>query len=279
MRPTHYFQRRAIPEAPDAGLEQLLSIGLGPVAPPPGMRSLESRLLDRARRSAAAHRTHVTLRSAGYAWQNLAPGLDVQLLHDDEGATASLVRLAPGISVPSSDREGVQEVLVIQGDLVFDGTEINRLDYFVSGATAGPASMRSISGALFYRRHSSGPENAFSSIGPPRLVRAGNDGWEPLRRGVTIKTLATSGDRVSMLARLEPGVSMPTHSHRLGEECMMLEGDMFLDDVLLRTGDFQWAPAGTRHDTLDSDSGCLVFIHAAVDPSLVDSEYCRVAAG
>ena len=238
MSSTPGAPRRANFAESDTGLDQLLAIGVEPVA----------------------------------------PGVDARLLHDDEGATASLIRLAPGALFRPANHCGVREFLAIQGDLEFDGNEMRRFDYFLAGVADSAASVRSVGGALLYQRNVQGPGNSFSSIGRSRLVRAGAAGWEPLRRGVTIKTLAASEDRVSMLARLEPGVSMPTHSHRFGEECLMLDGEMFLDDVLLRTGDFQWAPAGTRHGTLDSDVGCLVFIHAAIDPTLADPDSCRETA-
>jgi len=43
---------------------------------------------------------------------------------------------------------------------------------------------------------------------------------------------------------------------------------MFLGDILLLEGEYQWAPAGTNHEMLHSDVGCMVFIHGAVDPAL-----------
>lgn len=39
----------------------------------------------------------------------------------------------------------------------------------------------------------------------------------------------------------------------------MVEGELFLGDVMLREEEFQFAPAGSEHGELFSDVGCLLF--------------------
>jgi hypothetical protein len=64
------------------------------------------------------------------------------------------------------------------------------------------------------------------------------------------------------------GASVPDHGHALNEDCLVLEGEMFLGDILLRTGDYQLAPAGGSHFNENSDVGVLFFFHGALDPVL-----------
>ena len=54
------------------------------------------------------------------------------------------------------------------------------------------------------------------------------------------------------------------HGHRRDEECLMLEGELFLDDLLLRRGDYQIAPAGTEHGAVLAETGVLLFAHGDV---------------
>jgi anti-sigma factor ChrR (cupin superfamily) len=87
---------------------------------------------------------------------------------------------------------------------------------------------------------------------------------------VDIKPLHALGERVSMLVRFEPGARVPDHAHVLAEECLMVQGDLFLGDVLLCEGEFQYAPVGSRHDELFSDVGCVLFFSGAIDPVVID---------
>lgn len=41
----------------------------------------------------------------------------------------------------------------------------------------------------------------------------------------------------------------------------MVQGELFLDDVLLREGDYQLAPAGTGHRVTEIDTGVVIFAH------------------
>lgn len=45
----------------------------------------------------------------------------------------------------------------------------------------------------------------------------------------------------------------------------MIEGEAFIDDVLLREGEYQLAPAGTCHGGVSSDTGGLIYAHGDVE--------------
>jgi len=45
---------------------------------------------------------------------------------------------------------------------------------------------------------------------------------------------------------------------------MMLAGEVFLGDILLRAGEFQLAPAGSLHGEAYTDVGALLFVRGAV---------------
>jgi hypothetical protein len=45
------------------------------------------------------------------------------------------------------------------------------------------------------------------------------------------------------------------------EECLMLSGEAFFGDILLRAGEYQHAPLGSRHGEAFSDVGALLYVH------------------
>jgi quercetin dioxygenase-like cupin family protein len=80
--------------------------------------------------------------------------------------------------------------------------------------------------------------------------------------------LWTDGAEAAMLYDTLPGAAVPGHGHRHDEECLMLDGEVFLDDVLLRRFDWQLAPAGTAHAGVATDTGGVVFAHGDLDLDL-----------
>ncbi len=68
-----------------------------------------------------------------------------------------------------------------------------------------------------------------------------------------------------MLYRTAAGAEVPRHSHGHDEECLMVQGELFLDDVLLQAGDYQLAPAGTAHRTTATDTGVIIYAHGDLD--------------
>ena len=45
----------------------------------------------------------------------------------------------------------------------------------------------------------------------------------------------------------------------------MLQGELFLDDLLLQPGDYQLAPAGTGHRITQTDTGIVIYAHGDLD--------------
>ena len=88
--------------------------------------------------------------------------------------------------------------------------------------------------------------------------------WSSFAEGADALDLQTHGGVASMLLRIAPGAQLPDHGHELNEDCFMLDGDMYLGDVLMRAGDYQLALAGGRHVGIASDEGGLFYFHGAV---------------
>ncbi len=252
------------------GLAPALATALNPIEPDLAQDArLRSRLLARVAQSAAANRPFVTTRAHDGEWLALTPGVQQRHLHGDAQAHSSLLQWQSEAEwhVPATGQ--VHECLVLRGDVHINGQPLHPQDYLLM-AHDEPLRLQASAGARLYWRSIEPGAQAFGHLAAMHLARASDMAWEPLRRGVQIKPLYAEGERISMLVQFEPGASVPAHDHGHGEACLMVAGDLFLGDVLLREGDFQFAPGGTGHGELQSDVGCVLYFHGAIDPAVVD---------
>jgi quercetin dioxygenase-like cupin family protein len=100
-----------------------------------------------------------------------------------------------------------------------------------------------------------------------KTIRAHEGEWlEPLP-GAKIKILHAEADGLlTYLARLSPGFEMQGHPHPHPEECLMLEGDLWLGNLRLQAGDYHFAERGLHHGRLRTEQGALVLLKGALPP-------------
>lgn len=84
--------------------------------------------------------------------------------------------------------------------------------------------------------------------------------WVTIAPGVSTKLLHRSATAHSFLVRLAPGAAFPAHDHEGEEECLLLEGDATLGEIHATPGDYQVAMSGTRHKTITTQGGALIFV-------------------
>jgi quercetin dioxygenase-like cupin family protein len=88
------------------------------------------------------------------------------------------------------------------------------------------------------------------------------EGWQPLADKAEMKVLHDDGATMSWLIRMEAGAALEGHDHAGTEECLVLEGDVWLNDERHGPGDYQVAFAGSRHGCVRTDHGCLLFVRS-----------------
>jgi quercetin dioxygenase-like cupin family protein len=96
----------------------------------------------------------------------------------------------------------------------------------------------------------------------PTTVHAHQGEWIALTPLVELKVLrvdARAGNQTVMV-RAKPGGKMPRHRHGHDEEFIVLEGECRIGDLQLRAGDAHFAPAGSWHDEITTETGVLVLI-------------------
>lgn len=94
--------------------------------------------------------------------------------------------------------------------------------------------------------------------------------WKEVSPGISCAVLATdeATARVSMLVRLQPGVSYPPHRHAGREELHLLHGELWIDDRKLYPGDYYHAEPGTADSRVFSETGCTCVLITSLNDRL-----------
>jgi ChrR Cupin-like domain len=227
-------------------------------AAPAGVRA---QLLERAAHSAAASQAFKTVRLHHAAATSCESGVRVRTLYASpcrdvprpgEPLRMQCVELAAGACWhPGAMRQSVQrEWLVMRGEVRAHDAALRTGDYRIeSDGVPRMQELRSDVGALVYFREA---RVELGQCAPANIARAADASWEEYAPGIRRRVLWRAGTLGAFVFRALPGASVPMHRHRHDEECLMLEGELSIDDELLRAGDYQLAPAGTRHRSVET---------------------------
>lgn len=228
---------------------------------------LRERVLDRVTRSARASRAFITVRRKDAPPEAVAEGVSARTLYEaasrqlrpGEPRRVRIVALSPGARwLPDLHSEEQSEWLVLSGALDLGGVTLDARDFHLRPAGMAPAPVASAAGARVYLREAprtrAAGEQAFT-------VRESDAPWDDFAPGIRRRVMWTAGGEASLLYHALPGAQVPRHGHGRDEECLMLDGEVFLDDVLLRPGEYQLAPAGSVHGGVFTDTGLLLFAH------------------
>ena len=96
-----------------------------------------------------------------------------------------------------------------------------------------------------------------------QVIRASGGQWvESGVPGIQFKLLFQDPDtkKMTVLGRLAAGSRMPAHRHKGIEECLVLEGSLWTDSVLLHAGDYIVTQDQTVHEDTWSPDGALVLL-------------------
>lgn len=109
-------------------------------------------------------------------------------------------------------------------------------------------------------------EPALRQVPPAELltVYAGEGEWQELSDGVFVKELYADEKKgtVTSLFKMLPGAHAQAHRHLGTEECLVLDGDFHINDLILGPGDYHRAEGGSTHQNLYSEKGNLLLIIA-----------------
>jgi quercetin dioxygenase-like cupin family protein len=183
---------------------------------------------------------------------------------------ASIIEFEPGACwQPSDDGREQHEWLVLAGQITLEAAdigaiELDALDFHVAPAESPTRMLSSCRGATVYLR--AAPQAAGGpDVTTAATVRDAASAWDDFAPGIRRRTLWTNDVEAAYLVRAEAGAQVPAHGHRFDEECLMIDGDLYLGDILLRGGDYQLAPVGTRHGLHQAGSALTLFVRGDVE--------------
>lgn len=238
--------------------------GADTMPPAPG-QSLRLRLMQRVRQSLAHESQFHTVRRDTGDWPVLHAGAHSKALAHTPVATSQLIKLAAGTALQHQPGNALQELVLLAGELTMGALPLQVGDAACTPHDAAHALRAGPGGAQFYLRLSSPPSEF---VTPQRFSTFDDDAnWQDFCPGVRIRELWNGGERRSVLVRMSAGAQVNSHSHGLEEECLTLAGEAFIGDTLLRSGEYQLAPQGSRHGAVQTDVGALLYVHGSLDPA------------
>jgi len=107
-------------------------------------------------------------------------------------------------------------------------------------------------------------KNPKQNKNPLFIVRAEQGQWEYLQPGVTIKVLNHNQKTgfVTAIWKAEPGATFEAHPHFDEEECLVLDGEIKIEDQILVQGDYLLGQSGIDHSEIHTPGGALLLIRA-----------------
>ena len=277
----HLLPVQPAPDSVDRELDPLLSepfarVWAEPEAPAAG--PVRQRLLDRVSATRRAEAGMVTRRRRRTPGQPLANGVTAQTLYTAEDPAATrpgeplrvrLLELRAGSELsalqlghPDDLQARHREWLLLSGTVRQGGQALAPRDYLVTPAGAPTPAWQAETDALLFLRESDLPPLPDDG---PQLVRDADAGWPEFAPGIRRRVLWQRAGQAALLYHADPGARVPGHSHGHDEECLMVQGELFLDDLLLQPGDYQLAPAGTGHRITETDTGVVIWAHGDLD--------------
>lgn len=250
--------------------------------------TLRSRLLGRAAASLQAEAGMVTVRRRRLLRQALADGVSVQPLYAAAPGQAlrpgqplrvRLIELADGAVLTPDllgpalvDAQGLPqpcrcEWLLMSGHVRLGDALLSARDYHLTPPGQALPGCRAQGQALLFLR-----ESAVAPAAPAETaftLRDADAGWPDFAPGIQRRVLWQQGGQAALLYFAQAGAQVPMHSHGHDEECLMLQGELYLDDLLLLQGDYQLAPAGSGHRITATDTGVVIYAHGDLDLQFV----------
>jgi anti-sigma factor ChrR (cupin superfamily) len=98
------------------------------------------------------------------------------------------------------------------------------------------------------------------------IARPQEMNWQPGRiPGLFLKVLFDDTQRgyTTALVRMTAGTRYPSHRHAGAEELFLLEGDLSVDELSMKPGDYCRGEAGSIHGEIYTNAGCLFMVSSS----------------
>jgi anti-sigma factor ChrR (cupin superfamily) len=144
---------------------------------------------------------------------------------------------------------------------VLDPDVVQRMAAAIAPAELSQADRESMHGRILRRIEDAAPPGTVT-------VRAADMRWKSVGPGVQVKILRMDRERndQTVLIRMQPGAMVVGHVHTQEEECLVLEGEVFIGSHRLGQGDMHVARPGVVHAPIHAPNGALLMIRSEMPP-------------
>lgn len=154
-----------------------------------------------------------------------------------------------------------------QNDPVLDPAAVEALATAVAPAELSAADRETMHTRIMARVQA---ESRVQAEPPPSTftIRATDMQWVTVGPGVEVKVLRADRERndQTVMIRMQPGSVVVGHRHTQEEECLILEGEVFIGDYRLSQGDMHVARPGAVHAPIRAPHGALLIIRSEMPP-------------
>ena len=206
-------------------------------------------------------------------WQELQPGIRVKQLWMDEATKrrAMLSRIEPGAQLPRHKHVGDELVFVVEGAISdeFGVVTAGNMGYRPNGcvhtvaSTHGATVLAVITGGIE-------PKSEIGSAPSSQVFTLKDIEWTEALPGVRQKRIWEDpvAKRRVILARFEPGASLPLHRHVGDELIFVVEGANADEAGEVATGNMSYRPNGCVHTvTTKNGATALAFVWGHTEPA------------
>jgi anti-sigma factor ChrR (cupin superfamily) len=196
------------------------------------------------------------------AWQERQPGVRAKSIweHPESKRRAVLTRIEPEATLPLHRHVGDELIFVIEGALSDDfGTvTAGNVGYRPNGCVHRISTQH---GATVLAILTGGvePVSERGAAPPSQIVAVSELPWIETRPGVRQKRIweDKATERRAILARFEPGATLPRHRHVGDELIFLVEGANADESGVVATGNMNYRPNGCVH-TVTTTNGATV---------------------
>jgi anti-sigma factor ChrR (cupin superfamily) len=198
-------------------------------------------------------------------WQERQPGVRGKNLweHPESQRRAVLTRLEPGAKLPLHRHVGDELLYVVEGAIEdeFGAVTAGNMGYRPDGCVHA---VSTTNGATVLAVITGGVEPLTERrSGPPSQIFALNEiPWTEARPGVRQKKIweDKTSERRALLARFEPGATLPRHRHVGDELIFVIEGANADESGPVNTGSMNYRPNGCVHTVTTKNGATMLAV-------------------
>jgi anti-sigma factor ChrR (cupin superfamily) len=205
-------------------------------------------------------------------WQEYRPGISFKILWQDPVTKrrAQMVRFSPGAQLPPHRHVGDELIFVIEGAVTDESGTVTagNVGYRPDGCVH---TVTTKNGATLLAVLTGDIEPATGSKSAPstQIFMVSDLPWIETRPGVRQKRIweDKATERRALLARFEPGATLPPHRHVGDELIFLIEGANADESGVVATGWVNYRPNGCVHTvTTQNGATVLAFVWGRTEP-------------